>query len=72
MAIAPRDGEHPLATKGRKLHSELALAWTLAAFPNICLAILEFVRGEYLPGGVGFALLLLFLNFAVQHLRWSR
>lgn len=71
-AIKPRTGEHPLATKCRELHRELAYVWALLAVLDICLTVLSFTLGGVLAGFIGSVLCVGFATFAHAHLRWSR
>lgn len=71
-AIKPRDGEHPLGTKCRMLHRELAWTWALLAVAGFCLSIQSFAQGDTLFGLIGVALWVAFCWFASGHYRWSR
>lgn len=71
-AIVPKIGEHPLATKCRKLHRELTLAWALLAVVVLCLSLQSFAQGDALFGAVGVAVWAVSCWFASGHYRWSR
>lgn len=74
-AIKPRDGEHPLATKCRMLHRELARIYGAVWIAGIVLIAAQNYGGPQLALGVSLLILAvgtLFGVLAISHYRWSR
>jgi hypothetical protein len=69
----PKYGEHPLATKKRELHAELALCQGLMAIVILWNGVVDGIRNaDAIDFGAGLVGVGLFAFGAITHWRWSR